>query len=209
VEEKVSENQKKATLYHGSSKVIKEPKFGLGSNYNDYGQGFYLTKNKGLAGEWAVLYTGIDGYINEYQLYYDGLSILSLQTKDVDIWAAVLMANRNGEYIYTTQEKIARFIQEHFIDISAFDIIEGWRADDSYFSYASDYVLGNISKDELLSAMHFGNLGYQTCLKTKKAFSQIKYVGKYPAPADKYYESAARKDAQARSAYRSLILKKK
>ena len=56
------------TVYHGSDNIIEKPEFGKGHIYNDYGRGFYLTLNKDLAGEWAVLRTGFNGYINEYEL---------------------------------------------------------------------------------------------------------------------------------------------
>ena len=43
----------KIIIYHGSSKVIKQPLFGEGKKYNDYGRGFYCTKDIELATEWA------------------------------------------------------------------------------------------------------------------------------------------------------------
>lgn len=33
------------TIYHGSKDKIVQPIYGLGKNYNDYGQGFYCTEN--------------------------------------------------------------------------------------------------------------------------------------------------------------------
>jgi len=58
--------ENKIILYHGSEKIINKPEFGKGEVNNDYGQGFYCTGSKNLAGEWAVLWTERDGYINEY-----------------------------------------------------------------------------------------------------------------------------------------------
>lgn len=34
--------------------LIKEPIYGYGKTYNDYGQGFYCTENIDMAKEWAV-----------------------------------------------------------------------------------------------------------------------------------------------------------
>ena len=48
------------TVYHGSDKIIEKPEYGKGHMYNDYGVGFYLTKEKDLAGEWAVLRSRCD-----------------------------------------------------------------------------------------------------------------------------------------------------
>ena len=32
------------TLYHGSVNIIKKPEFGRGNRHNDYGLGFYCSK---------------------------------------------------------------------------------------------------------------------------------------------------------------------
>ena len=44
----------KKIIYHGSINIIKEPIYGYGKKYNDYGLGFYCTENIELAKEWAV-----------------------------------------------------------------------------------------------------------------------------------------------------------
>ena len=88
----------KQTVYHGSPYVVEKPEYGKGRSYNDYGAGFYLTNNKNLAGEWAVFTTGKDGYVNEYTLDYSNLNILKLDELPVEVWIAVLMNNRYGNY---------------------------------------------------------------------------------------------------------------
>ena len=40
-------------LYHGSTEIVKNPLYGNGKMYNDYGQGFYCTEEIELAKEWA------------------------------------------------------------------------------------------------------------------------------------------------------------
>ena len=44
----------KIILYHGSPDKDIVPTFGFGDDKHDYGRGFYLTENFGLAKEWAV-----------------------------------------------------------------------------------------------------------------------------------------------------------
>ena len=90
--------ENKITIYHGSEKILKEPEFGKGEINNDYGQGFYCTKNKGLAGEWAVLWTGQDGYINEYSFDYTGLNVLYLNQMPVENWISVLITAANHHF---------------------------------------------------------------------------------------------------------------
>ena len=41
------------TLYHGSKLIIKNPTYGKGNPENDYGLGFYCTRDPELAKEWA------------------------------------------------------------------------------------------------------------------------------------------------------------
>ena len=73
------------------------------------------------------------------------------------------------------------------MDLSQFDIVIGYRADDSYFSFAQDFVSGVISLNKLSEAMRLGKLGEQIVLKSKFAFSKIKYEGFEPAEKDTYY----------------------
>ena len=39
------------TLYHGSADIIERPEFGKGNSRNDYGLGFYCTREIELAKE--------------------------------------------------------------------------------------------------------------------------------------------------------------
>ena len=62
----------KITLFHGSNKIIENPKFVIGNPHNDYGLGVYCTESMNLAKEWAVS-DSRDGYVNEYLLDGEGL----------------------------------------------------------------------------------------------------------------------------------------
>lgn len=93
--------QRTLTLYHGSNHVIEKPLFGYGKIYNDYGLGFYCTKSKDLAKEWAAQ-ENQDGFVNEYRLSFSDteLSILNLNINcenceyPVLNWLYVLTQNR-------------------------------------------------------------------------------------------------------------------
>ena len=67
----------KIIVYHGSIEVVEKPVFGKGKSYNDYGLGFYTTKDLELAKEWATDETN-SGYANKYELDLSGLKILDL-----------------------------------------------------------------------------------------------------------------------------------
>ena len=193
------------TIFHGSEFIIKKPEFGKGRENNDYGPGFYCTKNKGLAGEWAVLWTERDGHINEYKLDCSELETLKLDELDVKHWIAILMHNRKGKYkeeiVYP---RIEKFTGEYLPDLVPYDIIAGWRADDAFFSFVEDFMLGLLSFENLAIAMKFGDLGLQTCLKSRKAFGKIEWMASYPASSRRFLKSAQDRDEKARSDYRRL-----
>ena len=200
--DKIYEN--KITLYHGSDKILKNPEFGKGELNNDYGQGFYCTKNKGLAGEWAVLWTQKDGYINEYSFDYTGLKVLYLNQMPIEHWISVLIANRRGDYEEEYQKRISLFIDKFGLDINSYDVIEGWRADDAFFSYIEDFFAMALSIENLRKALKFGDLGNQVCLKSKKSFEVIKFIRHYPAPALRFLKSAQNRDVSAKQKYRMM-----
>ena len=197
------------TLYHGSQKVIKKPQYGAGNPFNDYGLGFYTTKDKELAGEWAVLNSGKDGRINEYKLDYNALSVLRLDSQPFEVGVAVLMLCRRGEYANEVQSRLDRFIEKYGIDISSYDVIEGWRANDSFFSYVRDFAAMALSLEKLKEAMRLGGLGTQVCLKTQMAFNQLEWLTTSAALASRFYSSAKSRDEEARKAYRDMKEKTK
>ena len=42
------------------------------------------------------------------------------------------------------------------MDVSGFDVIVVYRADDSYFSFAQDFIMGTISLEKLSRAIRLG-----------------------------------------------------
>jgi len=196
--------QEKTILYHGSDKILREPEFGKGEINNDYGQGFYCTKNRELAGEWAVLWTGKDGYINEYSFDYAGLKVLYLNQMPVEHWIAILLNNRKIYSLDDFELRINVFLQKYLIDISGYDVIEGWRADDAFFLYINNFVTNNLSLENLEIALKFGELGNQIFIKSKKAFDCIKFIAYYPAPASVFLKSAQERDLSAKRQYRQM-----
>ena len=135
------------TVYHGSDKIIEKPEFGKGHIYNDYGRGFYLTLNKDLAGEWAVLRTGSNGYINEYELNLTGLDILNTNKITLENLMAVLIKNRDIDFAEVFVDNRDLFIEKYDIDINNYDVIRGIRANDRFYSYMRGFITGLITKE--------------------------------------------------------------
>lgn len=193
----------KITLYHGSSEKIEKPVFGKGKTYNDYGQGFYCTEHIELAKEWACN-EGIDGFSNEYELETSGLKILDLSSDEYNIlhWLALLMNHRKLRLTTPVMRRGVEWLKEHFlIDISDYDLIIGYRADDSYFSFARAFVSNEISLNQLSFAMRLGKLGEQYVLKSEKAFEQIEFKSFELADNTIYYARRKKRDDEARNAF--------
>ncbi len=193
-------------VYHGSTNIINPPIYGSGKATNDYGRGFYCTESPELAKEWACA-KGTDGYANIYQLDLSGLKILDLNSSSYCIltWLAILAKYRT----YWENGNISREAKEYlkknfFISPEKYDIVRGYRADDSYFTFAKNFVSNGISLEQLKKAMYLGALGEQIVLKSKKAFSQIVYTGCLTAKSEKFTRRAQERDREAKKIYRNL-----
>lgn len=193
-------------IYHGSVNEIEAPVFGLGKPHNDYGLGFYCTEDLELAKEWACA-MGKDGFANKYDLNTDGLSILHLNAKQYHIlnWMSILLENRTFNISEGISRRSKQYILEHFMpDYKKYDVIIGYRADDSYFSYASDFVENTLSLEDLRKAMRLGKLGEQVVLISKRAFNALTYLESIPASGEEYFKKYKGRDSKARSEYREL-----
>ena len=87
-------------------------------------------------------------------------------------------------------------------DYQKFDVIIGYRADDSYFSFANAFLNNAISLAQLEMAMYLGKLGEQVVLKSRKAFHQIVFSESISAEKEIYYPKKTARDKEARAAYR-------
>ncbi len=191
-------------LYHGSEKIIEVPVYGKGNKNNDYGRGFYCTESEDLAKEWACAKNS-HGFANKYEFDMSDLKVLYLNSDEYVLlnWLALLAANRTYWENSAVSATAKKYISEYFtIDVSSYDVIVGYRADDSYFSFAQDFVAGAISYRQLGEAMKLGKLGEQIVLISPKAFEKIKYISNAPADASIYYTKKKERDKVARKEYR-------
>lgn len=194
----------KVTIYHGSSKIIEKPAYGIGNPNNDYGLGFYCTESIELAKEWACS-TETDGYANQYTLELDGLSVLSLIGGQYSIlnWLFVLLENRKFRISSAIARQAKEYIFENFaIDYRHYDIIKGYRADDSYFSFANAFLNNTISIAQLEKAMVLGKLGEQVVIMSERAFDAIRFVDAIPAPKEIYLAKKLARDTAAREEFK-------
>lgn len=182
------------------------PMFGVGKPTNDYGPGFYCTQDLELAKEWACA-EDRDGFANQYRLDMDGLTCLDLGGEDWHIlnWLAVLLENRVFDLSYPVAVQGRKFILDRFLPpYRDFDVVIGYRADDSYFSFARAFLSNTISLEQLSRTMRLGKLGTQVVLRSPRAFEAIWKECSYPAPASIYHVRRVARDRKAREDFRRI-----
>lgn len=196
-------------LLHGSDHIIETPDYSLGKPHNDYGQGFYCTEDPEMAREWACK-ENKDGFVNEYNFNTDGLNVLNILDGKHSVlnWMALLLKNR----IFALQDEIAidarKYIIENYsVDLSRYDVVIGYRADDSYFSYAQSFISNTLQLKSLNRALKVGKLGAQTALVSKRAFKQIEFIKAEPVDKEMYYPNFLSRDITARTTYQNAIKK--
>lgn len=191
------------TLFHGSEFRIEKPYVGGGKKTNDYGVGFYCTESEDLACEWAVT-PKHDGFANKYAFDVRGLKVLDLNGEGYCVlhWLAVLLRYRTFDVRYGVATLAKPYLLENFaVDVDEYDVIRGYRADDSYFSFAQDFLSGTISYPQLTVAMRLGKLGEQIVLKSDAAFDRIRFRSAKAVAREAWLASKERRDVAARKDY--------
>ena len=191
-------------LYQVSKEIIEKPTLRGGKESNDYGYGFYCTENIELANEWACPDNN-DGYANKYEIDMTGLNVLDLTKPEYIIlnWMALLLQFRIPKGMTPNDEMAREYILKNFsIDLTKVDVIIGYRADDSYFSFARDFLKNTITVAQLSRAMELGKLGIQVVLHSEKAFEQLKYIESTIADNETYYTKRRARDLMAKEEYR-------
>ena len=180
-------NIKKIQVYHGSDHIIQTPVYLGGKDDNDYGNGFYTTEYEDRAKSWAAL-NGDPSHsiVNKYELDLNGLNVLDLADFGVLTWIAEVVSNR-GTSQEMTEILGKRLVEMYKVDTSLYDIIKGYRADDSYTQVIEAFLLNQINIAEVERLFYKGSLGNQIFLKSEKAFSQIKWFGSYETASEEKY----------------------
>lgn len=190
--------------------MIERPRLGLGREHNDFGRGFYCTEDLDLAKEWAATHDR-DGVANRYELDTSDLTVLRLDDPRWCVlhWISVLVRHR----IFRVRNPIAargfRNLSDRFpVVVEGYDLVIGWRADDSYFDYAEAFLNNAITVQQLAAAMRLGNLGLQVVLKSERAFApeRLRFAGSETADRTVYAVRRESRNDAARERYERLLL---
>lgn len=182
-------------LYYGADNAFIDPKYNYGNSSNDYGQGFYLTPEKEMAKLWASQYKD-GGQVVTYDIAIDKLKICKLnENSDESIlrWITILTKHRFSLADKDRYKVELEWLERNYsCDLSSFDMIIGYRADDSYFKYSKDFVANEITIELLGKAMKLGKLGLQYVMISEKSFDQ------------KYRNEIAREKVEYSGAYENF-----
>jgi hypothetical protein len=135
------------------------------------------------------------------------LNVLDLNSEEYCIleWLVILLKNRRFDIQSDFGEEAISYLIGNFsVDYEEYDIIKGYRADDSYFSFAQDFINNNISLSTLKSAMKLGKLGEQIVLKSKKAFESIQFEESIYVDSSVWFPKKELRDKKARNEYHEL-----
>lgn len=194
-------------LYHGNRDKSMVPTFGTGRKNKDYGQGFYVTLDKELGKEWAwgSYNTGAKAYIHTYEIDIAGLRVCDFTELNNITCIAELEANRtqNTDDRDALEDRIELFIEKFKLDTSAFDIIVGYRADDSYFTYLTDFVWASIYRDQVNCIWNIGN-DIELCIKSERAFERLRQIDIEEVPRE-YKGCYKKRRDEVRKIYRKAL----
>ena len=205
------------TIYHGSVKIIEQPQYGAGRKDNDYGLGFYCTEDMELAKEWAAS-DERGGFVNCYEVEEDGMCFLNLQQipeesgsysaqeRMILQWMALLVDNRAIRLGSPVERRGKEYLVSRFLpDISKYDCLIGYRADDSYFSYARAFLSNTLTICQLSAAMRLGNLGHQYVIRSPRMFDRIRFLEAVPVDGGVYFPKRIQRDQSARKEFRRML----
>ena len=121
-------------------------------------------------------------------------------------WVALLLKYRHFSLRLPTAALAREALVERFCpDLTSIDVVVGYRADDSYFSYVRSFVENALPLTALEEALTLGDLGQQTVLVSGKAFAQLTFIGYEPVSAEHYYPQFLDRDERARVGYHQLL----
>ncbi len=147
------------TLYHAGFDIIPRPDIHFGRKNADFGQGFYLSRDKDFCKRWAREKRGFETILNKYSLSLDGLKIKRLERGSE--WFDYIFANRRSQ-----PDTLAEY-----------DVIIGAIANDTLFDTMGMTTSGVLSREISSALLMLGAEYEQTVIKTELAASRLSFLG--------------------------------
>jgi len=156
-------------VYHGSYIEIKQIDLSKCQPHRDFGQGFYVTKFRKHAEDWAKRKSRFkhNGFVSEYEFYYSALVTRNCKTKQFETyneeWLDFVVLNRNDKNPGPAHD---------------YDIVEGPVADDKVQNRIENYLDGEITKTAFLEELKWHEETQQICFCTVASLQFLKQLDK-------------------------------
>lgn len=157
-------------VYHGSHVGINHIDLSLCLPNKDFGQGFYVTKFRRHAEDWAKIIgqrNGTQGVVTEFLFYDSPFTERLCKVKHFagynEEWLDFIIRGRNP--------------MEPMHD---FDIVEGPIADDKVQFRIFDFLAGKVGKLTFLEELKHHEETHQICFCTLKSLLTLKTIGETP-----------------------------
>ena len=147
-------------LYHGSDVAVNQPLAKVGRHNLDFGEGFYVTKLRKQAEEWAEVIAERKGRktqptVSQYvfdrkRAEVDGLRFNIFEEYNLE-WLDYVVACRRGKPVW-----------KHY------DIVEGGVANDNVIDTVEDYEKGIITAEQALGQLRYKKVNHQICFISQK-----------------------------------------
>jgi hypothetical protein len=155
-------------VYHGGYDLIEEIDLEKCRPYTDFGKGFYVTKNKYHAENWAKKSgkrNNTNGYVTSFNFLESPFVNYICKKKYfkgyTDEWLDFIVNNRNEETVE---------------QIHSFDIVEGPVANDKVQNRLVNYLSGEVSKNDFLKELTYHEETHQICFCTIASLQTLKYI---------------------------------
>jgi len=152
-------------VYHGSYTTISVIDLSKCEKHKDFGQGFYVTRFRKQAEEWAEKIgnrNNTQGIVTEFEFFESAFTSWNykvLRFKDYcDEWLDFIVLNRNPNNENPAHD---------------YDIVEGPVADDKIQRRLDKFLKGRISKEDFLNELRYHEETHQICFCTPRALMML------------------------------------
>jgi hypothetical protein len=152
-------------VYHGSYTVISIIDLSKCEKHKDFGQGFYVTRFRKQAEEWAEKIgnkNNTQGIVTEFEFFESAFTSWNykvLRFEDYcDEWLDFIVLNRNPNNENPAHD---------------YDIVEGPIADDKIQRRLDKFLKGKISREDFLDELRYHEETHQICFCTPRALMML------------------------------------
>ena len=152
-------------VYHGSYTAISVIDLSKCEKHKDFGQGFYVTRFRKQAKEWAEKIgerNNTQGIVTEFEFFESAFTSWNykvLRFEDYcDEWLDFIVLNRNPSNENPAHD---------------YDIVEGPVADDKIQRRLDKFLKGKISRDDFLNELRYHEETHQICFCTPRALMML------------------------------------